>query len=212
MRTCALIGEKGGGGKTTIALGLAVAAARAGHIAAVIDLDPQASASKWKDRRQDENPAVISAQASRLSPTLDAAKAAGVEYVFIDTAGRKDDSALNAARAASLVLIPCRPSIMEVETLPGVSDLLGLAGSPPAFVVLNGIHPSSGERTLTEVRNDIRELFSLTVCPVHICQRSAYAEAPISGRSPQELDPEGKAASELDRLFAFACEHVITRT
>lgn len=207
MRTCALIGTKGGGGKTTIALGLAVAAARAGHMTAIIDLDPQASASRWKDRRADDNPAVVSAQASRLTPTLETARAGGAEFIFIDTAGRKDDSALVAARAASLVLVPCKPSIMEMETLPGVQDLLRLAGSPPAFVLLNGIHPSAGPRTIAEVGAAIKEMFGFAVCPVHICARSAYAEAPTSGRSPQELDPEGKAADELKRLFMFTCEH-----
>jgi chromosome partitioning protein len=207
MRTCALIGSKGGGGKTTIALGLAVAAARDGHMTAIIDLDPQASAAHWKDRRADDNPAVVSAQASRLTPTLQTARVGGMEFVFIDTAGRKDDSALAAARAASLVLVPCRPSIMEMETLPGVSDLLRLAGSPPAFVLLNGVHPNAGARTLAEVGAAITEMFGFSVCPVHICARSAYAEAPTSGRSPQELDPEGRAADELKKLFTFTCEH-----
>jgi hypothetical protein len=69
-----------------------------------------ASAAKWKDRREDENPAVVSAQASRLKQTMDTARGGGVDFVFIDTAGRKDDSALNAARASDLVLIPTRPS------------------------------------------------------------------------------------------------------
>jgi chromosome partitioning protein len=51
----------------------------------------------------------------------------------------------------------------------------------------------------------------LNVCPVHICQRSAYAEAPTSGQSPQELDAEGKAADELKRLFEFTSEIVNSR-
>src|SRR4051812_2172555 len=129
MFTVAAVGQKGGVGKSTVALGLAVAAVQAGHIAAVIDLDPQASASKWKDRRTEDNPAVISAQASRLTPALQAARGAGVEFAFIDSAGRSDDSALAAARAADLVLIPTRTSIVELETLPQVSDLLRVAGS-----------------------------------------------------------------------------------
>jgi chromosome partitioning protein len=210
MFTISLIGQKGGVGKTTIALGLAVAAARAGHATAIIDLDPQASAAKWRDRRADENPAVVLAQASRLKQAMETARAGGVDFVFIDTAGRKDDSALNAARVSDLVLIPTRPSILEVETLPEVNDLLRLAGNPPAFVLLNCIHPSAGSRGLINIHQAIKQLFDLSVCPVHVCQRSAYSEAPTSGQSPQEVDADGKAADELDRLFDFTCEFVNT--
>jgi chromosome partitioning protein len=208
MFTISLIGQKGGTGKTTLALGLAVAAARAGHVTAVVDLDPQASAAKWKGRREDENPAVVPAQAGRLKQIMDTARTGGVDFMFIDTAGRKDDSALNAARASDLVLIPSRPNILEIETLPEVSDMLELAGSPPTFVLLNCVHPSAGPRGINETQAWIKELIGLTVCPVHICQRSAYSEAPTSGQSPQELDPDGKAADELHRLLLFICEHV----
>ena len=69
MFTISIIGQKGGTGKTTVALGLAVAAFRAGKVVAVIDLDPQASAANWKDRRADDSPAVVSAQSSRLRQT-----------------------------------------------------------------------------------------------------------------------------------------------
>lgn len=211
MFTISIIGQKGGTGKTTAVLGLAVAAARAGRDVAVIDLDPQATAANWKDRRNEENPPVVSAQASRLRQTLEAAKSGGVEFAFVDTAGRSDDSALNAARVADLVLIPSRPNIVEVETLPQVNDLLRLAGNPPAFVLLNGIHPTAGRASISEVHTAIRDLFGLTVCPVHLCQRSAYAEAMTTGKVPQEIDPEGKAGDELKRLFEFVCEFVNIR-
>ncbi len=211
MFTISIIGQKGGTGKTTAALGLAVAAAQAGHDVAVIDLDPQATAANWKDRREGENPPVVSAQASRLKQTLQAAKESAVEFVFIDTAGRSDDSALNAARAADLVLVPSRPNIVEVETLPQVNDLLRLASSPPAFVLLNGIHPTAGRGSIADMQEGIRGLYGLAVCPVHLCQRAAYAEAMTTGRTPQELDPEGKAGDELKRLFEFVCEFVNTR-
>ena len=60
MFTISLIGQKGGTGKTTVALGLAVAAARAGHATAIVDLDRQASAARWRYCCADENPAVVS--------------------------------------------------------------------------------------------------------------------------------------------------------
>jgi chromosome partitioning protein len=82
MFTISLLGQKGGTGKTTLALGLAVAAFRAGQIVAVIDLDPQASAANWKDRRAEENPAVVSAQSSRLKQTLSAAVEMNADIVI----------------------------------------------------------------------------------------------------------------------------------
>lgn len=207
MFTISIIGQKGGTGKTTAAIGLAVAIARTGKTVAIIDLDPQASASKWKDRRDDENPAVVSAQASRLRPTLDTAKANGVDFVIVDTAGRNDDSALQAARAANLVLIPTRTTIIELEVLPSARDLVVMAGNPLTYVLLNGVHPQASKQA-DEARTTVQEIYGLKVCPVHLSQRSAYAEALISGRTAQELDPEGKAAAELDYLSEFIIEVV----
>lgn len=207
MFTIALVGQKGGTGKTTVALGLAVAASLAGMVTAVIDLDPQASASNWKDRREAENPAVVSAQASRLRQTLDSARNSGAEFVVIDTAGRNDNSALNAARSSNLVLIPTRANVVEIETLRAVADLLRIAGNPPAMVVLNGIHPAA-TKTVDEARQMVRSVFGLDCTPIHLCQRQAYADAPMTGQSPQELDPDGKAGAELNRLFKFVIELV----
>ena len=211
MITISLLGQKGGTGKTTVALGLAVAAFRAGKVVAVIDLDPQASAANWKDRRADDNPAVVSAQSSRLKQTLSAAEEMGAEIVIIDTAGRSDDSALNAARFADLVLIPTRTNIVELEVLPAASDILRLAGNPPAFVVLNGIHPTAN-RQATEARELVQSTFGLTCAPMHLCHRAAYADAMTTGRTPQELDEDGKAAAELDSLFRFSFEFVNNST
>lgn len=207
MFTISVIGQKGGTGKTTVALGLAVTAARAGLAVAVIDLDPQASATNWKDRRADDNPAVVSAQASRLEPTLEAARATEAELAIIDTAGRTDDSALRAARMSDLVLIPTRSHMIEVEALGAARDIVTMAGNPLARVILNGIHPQAS-RHAAEAAAMIERVFGLQVSPAYLCHRSAYAEALTTGRTAQELDPEGRAAAELERLYLFICELV----
>ena len=72
MKTLAIISQKGGVGKTTIATALAVAAEAEGKSVAVFDLDPQASASFWKDTRGAATPSVVALPASRLQHVLKA--------------------------------------------------------------------------------------------------------------------------------------------
>ncbi len=202
MRIIAIIGQKGGTGKTTTTIGLAVAAVRAGYETAIIDLDPQSNAANWKDRRQAEGPAVESIPSGRLRQTLKAAEDAGADYVFIDTPGKSDTAAVDAARVADLVLIPVRPQIFDLETLSAVRDALRIADNRHAFVVLNGIHPSA-TRSPVQQRDVIGNAFGLPVCPIYLSHRAAFAEAPATGQTPQEIEPEGKAAAELEALFAF---------
>jgi chromosome partitioning protein len=211
-----MISQKGGTGKSTLLVGLAVEAARRGYDVAVIDIDPQASAAKWKDRREAENPAVVSAQASRLKQTLDAARSSEVDYAFIDTQGRLDDASLSAVRASDLVFIPTQPTMVEIETLPQVKDIIRLGGSPAHFVLLNGIHPTAGVKAVADIQIAINDMFGFECCPVHVSRLNAYSDAITSGTGPQEAEPDGRAASELQRLFDFvenlakgASEHVV---
>ena len=108
MKTVAILSQKGGTGKTTLAVHLAVAAERRDVPVAVLDLDPQASAADWKDSRPGDAPSVTSIQASRLRKALDVAGSAGAALVIIDSAPHSADAAIAAAEAADLILIPCR--------------------------------------------------------------------------------------------------------
>lgn len=207
MFTVSFIGSKGGCGKTTSALGLAVAATRGGQDVALIDLDPQATAANWKDRRGEKGPAVVSAQASRLVPILNGAREGGADFVVIDTAGRNDDSALNAARHSDLVLIPSKAVVGELETLGGVHDMLRVAGSPSVYVLLNRIEPGA-RKQFEDARNMVERTFGLKVCPFYLSQFRAYENAMETGQTAQELDPCGKTALELDTLYLFIRELV----
>lgn len=211
MKVIGIIGQKGGTGKTTVTTGLAVASELAGFKTAILDLDPQANAANWKDRRQAEGPAVASIQPSRLRHNLKTLEEAGADFVFIDTPGKSDTAAVETARVADLVLIPVRPQIFDLETLSAVRDSLRIAGSPLAFVVLNGIHPSA-TRSPSEQREVIGTTFSMPVCAVHLSHRSAFAEAPALGQTPQESEPGGKAAAELKALFAFVIQKTVSNT
>ncbi len=145
MYTIALVGQKGGTGKTTLAENLAVAATQAGRSVAVIDLDPQTTATNWGDRREAETPTVVSCQVARLRYVLTEAEKNGVEFIFLDGPGKNAEATLEAAKAADLVLVPIQPIINDIETLPAFRDLLRIAGDKPALVVINNA-PIQGSR------------------------------------------------------------------
>jgi chromosome partitioning protein len=199
MKIISVISQKGGAGKTTIALHLAVAAAQKGMNTAIIDLDPQASSSKWGDRREQELPVVVSAHASRLNQVIETAGSTGGELVILDTAPHSDKTALDAARVSDLVLIPCRPSILDLEAIANSLDLAKLAGTP-AVVVLNGVAASGHEAD--EAAEAIKSLGGV-LCPVRITSRIAYPRSIVYGKTAQEYEPSGKAAQEIEQLHKF---------
>jgi chromosome partitioning protein len=94
MKVISVVSQKGGVGKSTLSIHLATAAAIKKKEAALIDLDPQASASKWGDSREAETPAIISCQASRLEKVLAAAEEGGADLIVIDSAPHSESAAL----------------------------------------------------------------------------------------------------------------------
>ena len=138
METIALISQKGGVGKTTLAIHLATAFETAGRQTLLVDLDPQTSAAEWKDARQAERPYVMAVPPSRLGKTLEAAKEHEAELVVLDTAPHSEGTALDAARAADLILVPCQPSIMDLRAMRKTADLLNYL-KKPTFAVLNEV-------------------------------------------------------------------------
>jgi chromosome partitioning protein len=200
MHVLSVIGQKGGNGKTTTALGLAVAASLAARDVAVIDLDSQATAANWSDRRGKETPAVVSCQVSRLAQVLTAAAKGGADLAIIDTPGKSTDALIAAAKAADFVLIPIQPQLYDIETLTGLKDVLTLAGNPPAAVVVNRA-PIQGKRHIETQEAAITQGF--TVCPVVIFARTAHGDAGNIGQAAAEYEPNGKAAQEMSELYAY---------
>ena len=200
MQTIVVVSQKGGTGKTTISLHLAVAAEQAGKPAVVIDLDPQASAAAWRDLRETEGPAVESVQPARLGATLKAAAGAGAEFVVIDTPARSENAALEAMRVADLALIPCRPGFFDTAAMSFTSNLLKLAGKP-GFVVFSQV-PARAEGLVSEV-SEALATYGLLAAPTSIHLRAAYSHAIPGGQSAQEYEPRGKAATEIAALYSW---------
>jgi chromosome partitioning protein len=207
MNTIALIGQKGGTGKSTLALALAVEAQRLGRSVAVVDLDPQTTAANWSDRRgNDRPPTVVSCQVARLAQVLAAAEQGGADLAILDTPGKNADASIAAARSAGLVLLPIQPQLYDIETLTGLKDVLLLAGNPPAVVIINRA-PVQGRRHL-EAQELAAKLYGLKVCPVVIHARAAHGDAGNIGLAAAEMDPQGKAALEVAALYSYIAREI----
>lgn len=204
MKTVAIISQKGGVGKTTIALHLAVAAELDGKPAVIIDLDQQASATTWKDLRADDSPVVQPAQANRLGIILDEAKKQGAEFIAIDTSPNSESASLSAARAADLVLIPCRPHLLDLKAIHSSIELARIA-KKPFFVVVNAVPPrgSLGK----EARSAIAT-YGAEVAPIELSLRASYYHCLVNGQTAQEYEPNGKAAEETIKLYKWTCQQV----
>lgn len=203
MHIIALVSQKGGVGKTTIALHLATAFTRHDYGVVVLDLDPQASAAEWKDYREAEFPAVQSIQPARLERVLTEAKAIGADIVILDTAPHSDGPALDAARRADLVLVPTQPSIIDLRALGKTADLLKMAKPEKVFAVLNAVPPQPGDTD--SAQEAIEKQIGFNVAPVRLGARFVYKRSLINGLTAQEAEPSGKAATEVDRLHRWVC-------
>ena len=199
MLTIALLSQKGGTGKTTLACALAVAGERAGAASVLVDLDPQGSATKWAELRESDTPVVTATTADRLASVLDAARSADAQLTVIDTAPHVSEAALEAARAADTVLIPCRASAADLTAI-GRTIEIARAAAVPTHAVINA---APVRNALTDQARAAIARYGIHTVPIVVHQRIDHVHAYTAGLSAAELAPRGKAAGEVDALFRW---------
>ena len=205
MTTIAIISQKGGAGKTTLALHLAAAAHDAGRVALVIDTDPQATASQWAAWRSEAPPEVIDSPPPRLAAKVAQAREQGAEFIVIDTPPHADSAARAAVEIADLVLIPCRPSAFDLSAIQTTAKLVQLLRKP-AFVVFTAGSPNA-PRVYQEA-GELVESFGTPACPIQIPDRAAFRHASAEGRTVMEFEPSGKAAEDIRHIYQWTCRQV----
>jgi chromosome partitioning protein len=192
MITIAVVSQKGGSGKSTLSVHLAVAALHAGHKVAILDTDPQGSAAAWGEARKADDPPVVALAAGDLAGALDEARAEGYDVVLIDTQPRASASLANIIAAADWALIPVRPSVFDITTADQTQRIATAAGTPFAFI-LNECPARAPE--IAEAREFLAQLGD--VLDVAIGERRIYGRALQTGLSVQEFDPNSDAAREI---------------
>jgi chromosome partitioning protein len=196
MRVITFVTQKGGAGKTTLAINCAVAAARQKKSVLIIDLDAQASAEGWYQDREAESPRLVRLDSGDISAALVKARDAGFDYVLIDTPGKDEPATAAAIRAADFCIVPCRPTPVDLKAVPPTVATINRLSKPAVFVLTQT--PPRGER-IREAEVGLAMLG--IVCPIRVVARTAYQDAQGAGLGVVEFDPDGKAATEIAQLW-----------
>jgi chromosome partitioning protein len=206
MRTVSIISQKGGAGKTTLALHVATAASQAGFVSLMIDTDPQATLSRWSGWRSGRDPEVVDCGApSLLATKLARASELGAELAVIDTPPHADAMARQAAQLADLILVPCRPKAFDLAAVETTAELVQASRKPGYVVLMAG--PPRGRLIYAEAGDLIRGA-GLQIAPVVLPERAAFHHSTAAGITAAEFDPHGKAAAETAALWAWVANAI----
>lgn len=198
MKILAIISQKGGVGKTTLATALAVAAEQDGQRVALFDLDDQATASFWGGIREAETPFVRDVKVALLSRDLERARSVETDLVILDCAPIHAN-AQTVSDQADFVLIPTKPDIFDIRSMRSTVKVMQSFGK--RFGVVLTFCPPSGSE-VADARKGILDM-GADLAPVEMGQRKAYARAQQEGLAAQEFEPDGKAAAEVKALYSY---------
>jgi chromosome partitioning protein len=200
MKTIAVLNQKGGAGKTTIATHLARAFQLAGKDVLLVDSDPQGSARDWAAVRDDQPVPVVGID----RPTIerDLKNVAKKDVVVIDGAPQAHDLAVSAIKAAQFILIPVQPSPYDIWATDALVQLVKQrieitdGALKAAFVISRAIKN-------TKIGAEIEEAlagYELPVLNSRITQRVSYPSTAAAGTTVLDRDPESEASDEIRAL------------
>ena len=198
MKVIAVMSQKGGAGKTTLAVHLAVAAHARGLRVAVLDTDPQESACVWAKAREEEEPTVAPMHPTKLKAALEKAQAAGFDVVIVDTAPNAGTDAVDVAALATKVVIPVRPAVFDLSAAKRTIEIVRKA-EVDSLLVLSACPHRAPEIMMAR---EALGLSGLPVAKTAIGDRRPFARAIQTGRAVIEFEPDGKAAEEINALLS----------
>jgi chromosome partitioning protein len=200
MHIVSFVTQKGGTGKSSLAVSLAVAASESGLKVVVLDIDPQGTTGEWYKRRTGEAPAVQSISWANLSSRLYRLGQQGYDLAIVDTPGADSHGAAEAMKEAHFCLLPVRPSVADIEASKPTVRYLNEHNKPFAFV-LNQC-PTGGRTSRTSNARMALQLLG-SLCDPTLAHRSDHVDALALGLGVTEFNPFGKAADEVRTVLAW---------
>ena len=202
MKTITVLSRKGGSGKTTLAVNLALMAFLQGHKVLLADIDPQRSASDALRARDEPGPALAEITAGKLFLTKSNAMREGYDYLFIDTPAAPEADVAQAVNIADFCLVAGRPSFLDLAPIVRTAEAVRRLGKS-GLVVLNQAHtnkPEVAPVAFPEIMEALR-FCGLPLAPHGLRSREAFQKAMSQGRCVSELEPGSPSARDLERLW-----------
>jgi chromosome partitioning protein len=195
MKTILIASQKGGSGKTTLAVHLAVEASPARKPVWVIDMDRQASLTRWHQRRPNDTPILGNTSISKLGDGLNAIRTK-TSFVFIDSAPTISKETQALIGLADLVLIPVRPSPTDLWSVAATVELVKAQRKAFLFVL------TQAKTTASITAQAISALAQYgKVAHTVIGDRVVYASSMTSGNVAREVQSRGAASKEISALW-----------
>jgi len=211
MHTIALVSQKGGTGKSTLAIGLAIAAMQDGHKVCLLEADPQGTLSNWRRRRAQAEPAVESIQDGiEFAHRVPFLERCGVTLTIIDTAAGVSEVATAAIAVADLCLIPARPSPADIEAAAPTLALVRASDKPFAFVLnqtpVRSFRVANAAGALSDTAISLNASGVLAL--PYIVLRNDQQDALGAGLAVTEYALGGKSADEMRGLWLWVASRL----
>jgi chromosome partitioning protein len=210
MKTLTVLSRKGGSGKTTVSVSLALAARQAGLKVVLADVDPLQSAAEVVRARPEAPALLLESSAAKLFILQDACRQNGCDLLVVDTPTAPEPDILRAINVSDFCLAVARPTALDIAAIRQSTELIERAGCP-GLVVLNQCPPLRNGREPALVREALERLeFSrLPIAKSRLRSRTAYQHAFANNSAVTEWDPASEAAADVLRLLAEITEQLM---
>jgi chromosome partitioning protein len=202
VKTLAVISRKGGAGKTTLSVNLAITAHLAGLKVMLADIDTQRSASDSLRARSGDGPILAEINAGKLFSTQVQAQHSDFDALVIDTPAAPEADVLQAINSADLCVLVCRPTFLDIASVVRSAEAVRRLGKKGVIVLSqapsrrNGIEPPAVTKAAEALR-----FTGMPLAPVGLRYRAAFQQSVAHGRSVCEWEPGSAAAEEISRLW-----------